>query len=58
MRNAVKLLRGKSLDAIVAACVFIACRQAKVGRSFKEIATLSGVPKKPIQQCFKGKLCH
>ncbi|KAG0140816.1 hypothetical protein CROQUDRAFT_725958 [Cronartium quercuum f. sp. fusiforme G11] len=49
-----KLLRGKQADAIIAACIFIACRQSKVGRSFKEVVALTRVPKKSIGQCFKA----
>jgi len=48
-----KILRGKSTDAIVACCIFIACRQGNVPRSFKEICQLTRVPKKIIGQCFK-----
>jgi len=47
-----KLLKGKGNNAIIAACIFIACRDQKVERSFKEIVALSGVPKKLIAQCF------
>jgi transcription initiation factor TFIIB len=42
----------KQQAAIVAACIFIACRDQKVGRTFKEIVSLSGVPKKEIGQAF------
>jgi transcription initiation factor TFIIB len=49
-----KILRGKSNDAIVACCIFIACRQAKVPRSFKEICQITRVPKKTIGHCFKA----
>lgn len=48
-----KLLRGKSVDAIIAACIFIACRQAHVPRTFREICQLTSVPKKTIGQCYK-----
>jgi len=48
-----KLLRGKSLNAVIAACIFIACRQAHVPRTFKEICHLTRVPKKTIGQCYK-----
>jgi len=48
-----KILRGKSTDAIVACCIFIACRQGNVPRSFKEVCQLTRVPKKIIGQCFK-----
>ncbi|KAH9942570.1 cyclin-like protein [Amylocystis lapponica] len=43
-----KLLRGKSLDAVIAACIFIACRQAHVPRTFREICTLTHVSKKTL----------
>lgn len=48
-----KLLRSKSLDAVIAACIFIACRQAHVPRTFREICQLTRVPKKIIGQCYK-----
>ncbi|KAK4705913.1 transcription initiation factor TFIIB, partial [Phenoliferia sp. Uapishka_3] len=48
-----KLLKGKNQDAIIAACIFIACRQGRVPRTFKEIVALTSVPKKDIGQCFK-----
>ena len=38
-----KLLRGKNLDAVIAACIFIACRQAHVPRTFPEICNLTHV---------------
>lgn len=41
-----KLLKGKATDAIIAACIFIACRQGRVPRTFKEIVALTSVPKK------------
>lgn len=49
-----KLLRGKSVDAVIAACIFIACRQAKVPRTFREICQLVGVSKKALGQCYKA----
>ena len=48
-----KALKGKREDAIIAACIFIACRQARVSRTFKEIVALTKVPKKDIAVCFK-----
>jgi transcription initiation factor TFIIB len=48
-----KLLRGKHLDAVIAACIFIACRQAHVPRTFREICTLTHVSKKTLGQCYK-----
>lgn len=48
-----KLLRGKPLEAVIAACIFIACRQAKVPRTFREICNLTHVSKKMLGQCYK-----
>jgi len=49
-----KLLRGKPLDAVIAACIFIACRQAHVPRTFREICNLTHVSKKTLGQCYKA----
>jgi transcription initiation factor TFIIB len=49
-----KLLRGKPFEAVVAACIFIACRQARVPRTFREICNLTKVPKKALGQCYKA----
>ncbi|QRV87845.1 transcription initiation factor IIB [Ceratobasidium sp. AG-Ba] len=49
-----KIVRGKSADAVVACCILIACRQANVPRTFKEIHQLTRVPKKTLGQCFKA----
>lgn len=49
-----KLLRGKGLDAVIAACIFIACRQAQVPRTFREICNLTHVSKKTLGQCYKS----
>jgi transcription initiation factor TFIIB len=48
-----KTFRGKSDSAIMAGCIFIACRQHKVPRTFKEITNLTRVPKKEIGRVFK-----
>lgn len=47
------VLKGKPQDAIIAACVFIACRMGKAPRTFKEICTLTQVPKKLLAQCYR-----
>jgi transcription initiation factor TFIIB len=49
-----KLLRGKPMDAVIAACIFIACRQAHVPRTFREICNLTHVSKKILGQCYKA----
>ncbi|KAJ1671996.1 transcription initiation factor IIB [Coemansia sp. RSA 1694] len=47
------LHRGKSLDAVTATCVFLACRQQAVPRTFKELCALTRVPRKDIGRMFK-----
>lgn len=49
-----KLLRGKPGEAVIAACIFIACRQAHVPRTFREICNLTHVSKKTLGQCYKA----
>ncbi|KAF8918401.1 cyclin-like protein [Mucidula mucida] len=49
-----KVLRGKPMDAVIAACIFIACRQAHVPRTFREICNLTHVSKKVLGQCYKA----
>jgi len=46
-------LKGRSNDAVAAACMYIACRQDGVPRTFKEIVAVSTVSKKEIGRCFK-----
>jgi len=48
-----KFLRGRSNDAISAACLYIACRQEGVPRTFKEVCAISRISKKEISRSFK-----
>jgi transcription initiation factor TFIIB len=48
-----KLVKSKSNEVVMASCIFIACRQENVPRTFKEICALTRVPKKEIGRCFK-----
>ncbi|KAF8477532.1 cyclin-like protein [Kalaharituber pfeilii] len=48
-----KAFKGKPQEAIIAGCIFIACRQCHVPRTFKEIYALTKVPKKEIGRIFK-----
>ncbi|KAM0786690.1 hypothetical protein ACM66B_002135 [Microbotryomycetes sp. NB124-2] len=48
-----RILKGKRQEAIIAACIFIACRQGRVSRTFREIVALTKVPKKEIADVFK-----
>ncbi|KAJ2603337.1 transcription initiation factor IIB [Coemansia sp. RSA 1722] len=47
------LHRGKNIDAIIATCIFLACRQKSVPRTFKEICAFTRVPRKDIGRTFK-----
>ncbi|KAF2661241.1 cyclin-like protein [Lophiostoma macrostomum CBS 122681] len=51
--NIPKIFKGKSQEAIIAGCIFIACRQHDVPRSFREIYKLTNVSKKEIGRTFK-----
>ena len=48
-----KIIKGRSNDAIIAACMYIACRQEQVPRTFKEICSVSKSSKRDIGRCFK-----
>ncbi|KAL9122161.1 MAG: hypothetical protein Q9187_001290 [Circinaria calcarea] len=54
MVNDAGAFRGKSQEAIIAGCIFIACRQCKVPRTFREIFALTKVSKKEIGRIFKA----
>jgi transcription initiation factor TFIIB len=49
-----KALKGRSNESIIAACIFIACRQGGVPRTIKEICTLTTVGKKDLGKAFKA----
>lgn len=48
-----KITKGKANEGIIAACLYIACRQEKVTRTFKEISSLTRVSKRDIGRCYK-----
>ncbi|KAB5532705.1 cyclin-like protein [Coniochaeta sp. 2T2.1] len=48
-----KVMKGKSQLAIIAGCIFIACRQNNVPRTFREIFSLTQISKKEIGRIFK-----
>ncbi|KAE8228035.1 hypothetical protein CF326_g7048 [Tilletia indica] len=48
-----RILKGKRPEAIIAAAIYVACKMAKVPRTFSEICALTSVNKKLIGQCFK-----
>lgn len=54
MVNDAGAFRGKSQETIIAGCIFIACRQCKVPRTFREIFALTKVTKAEIGRIFKS----
>ena len=46
-------VKGRSNDAIASACLYIACRQEGVPRTFREICAVSKISKKEIGRCFR-----
>lgn len=49
-----KAFKGKSQDVIIAGCIFIACRQCKVPRTFTEIFAVTKVTRKEIGRIYKA----
>ena len=47
-------LKGKQREAVIAGCIFIACRQCGVPRTFREIYSITHVQKKEIGRVFKS----
>ncbi len=54
-RNAVenKLIRGRSIEGVVAASLYAACRRCKVQRTLDEIADVSRVSKKEVGRTYR-----
>jgi len=48
-----KAFKGKSQEAVIAGCIFIACRQCQLPRTFREMHALTKVSKKEIGRTFK-----
>ncbi|MEM4511433.1 MAG: TFIIB-type zinc ribbon-containing protein [Nanopusillaceae archaeon] len=47
------LIRGRSIEAVIAACVYIACRMHDVARTMDEIVKASGIHKKELGRTYK-----
>lgn len=54
-RNAVehKMVRGRSIEGVVAACIYISCRRYNVPRTLDEIAEVSRVTKKEVGRTYR-----
>jgi transcription initiation factor TFIIB len=48
----INMLRGRSHECVIAAIVFIACRQTSNPRSIKEISSIVNKKENPVRKCF------
>ncbi|MFX0007058.1 MAG: transcription initiation factor IIB family protein [Promethearchaeota archaeon] len=47
------LLRGRSINGMVAACIYYICKHKKIPRTFSEVIAESSAKKEDIMNCFK-----
>ena len=52
--NDASAFKGKSQESVIAGCIFIACRQTNVPRTFREIHALTKVSKPEVGRIFKA----
>jgi len=50
--NKMNILKGRSINAMVAACIYYSCRKWRVNRMFKEILEETSCSEKEIRRCF------
>ena len=48
-----KLLRGRSINGMVAACLYFACRERKIPRTLQEILEQTSVHAKNVRRCYR-----
>jgi len=48
-----KLLRGRSINGMVAACLYFACREEKIPRTLQEILEETAVSAKNVRRCYR-----
>ncbi|MFX1365151.1 MAG: transcription initiation factor IIB family protein [Promethearchaeota archaeon] len=48
-----KLLRGRSINGMVAACLYFACRERKIPRTLQEILDQTAVNAKNVRRCYR-----
>ena len=48
-----KLLRGRSINGMVAACLYFACRERKIPRTLQEILDESAINAKNVRRCYR-----
>jgi transcription initiation factor TFIIB len=47
------MMRGRSIHAVLAAAIYIACRQMEVPRTLDDVATTSNIKRKSIAKCHR-----
>jgi len=47
------LVRGRSMESVIAACIYAACRSYNIPRTLDEISTASDVPRKEIGRTYR-----
>jgi len=48
-----KLLRGRSINGMVAACLYFACREKRIPRTLQEILDETSVNAKDVRRCYR-----
>ena len=48
-----KMVRGRSIEGVIAACIYIACRRYSVPRTLDEVAEVSRVTKKEVGRTYR-----
>ena len=48
-----KLLRGRSINGMVAACLYFACREKKIPRTLQEILNETSISAKNVRRCYR-----
>jgi transcription initiation factor TFIIB len=48
-----QLVRGRTTSAILAACVYIACREIGTPRTLKDISSITNVKRKDLARCYR-----
>lgn len=48
-----KITKGKNLEAVVAACLYLSCKKLQCARTFKEISLICQIPKEEIGKMYK-----
>ena len=48
-----KLLRGRSINGMVAACLYFACRERKIPRTLQEILDETSINAKNVRRCYR-----